>query len=240
MMQVDGVSRAVTRRAMMAAGIGSLAGIVATLLGRPLPVRGAGGQGATMTVGGVHTDATSTTSLSSPGQADPTMYVENQGNKAALSARSMGGDGLVGRTLGSGKSGVYGRSDSANSYGLYGFNSPAGTHGSLGGPTAGVEGTTQSGVALRGVASNKAGVALQIDGRIQVAKAAGKATIVAGTKTITVTPGVPITANTRVILTPRGPITMLWATTNATKGTITIRTNVNVAIAVVVNYLVIG
>lgn len=239
-MQVDRATRAVTRRTVMAAGVGGLAGLIATLLGRPLPVRGAGGQGATMTVGGAHTDATSATSLSSAGQADPTMYVENLGNKAALSARSMGGDGLVGRTLGSGKSGVYGRSDSANSYGLYGFNSPAGTRGSLGGPSAGVEGTTQSGVAVRGVASNKAGVALQVEGAIHVAKAAGKATIAAGTKAVTVTPGVAITANTLVILTPRGPVTQLWATTNATKGTITIRTNVNVVSPLTINYLLIG
>jgi hypothetical protein len=229
-----------SRRALLGTGLAGLAAAAAAIVGRPLPGRAAGGQGATMTVGGVHSGATSTTSLSSPGDANPTMYVENLGSKAALSARGMGGDALVGRTFGSGRSGAYGRADAGNGYGVYGYNAVAGTRGNLGGPNAGVEGTTQSGVAIRGAASNAAGVALRVEGRIQVAKAAGKATIAAGTKAVTVTPGIDLTGDPLVILTPRSGINQLWATVNTTKDQVTIRTNVNVASAVTVNYLIIG
>lgn len=231
-------TRPITRRGLMGSGFAALAAATAAMLGRPLTGHAADGQ--TMTVGGDHTDATTTTRLSSPGNANPTLHVENQGARAALSARSTGGDGVTGRSGGSQKSGVYGRADSANGFGVYGYGSSAGTRGSLGGPNAGVEGTTSSGVAVRGTASAKSGVALQVDGRIKVAKAAGKATIPAGKKFVTFSPGIDLVGDPLVILTPRKGIGQLWALYDTSANTITIRTNVNLASSVTVNYLIIG
>ncbi|MBX3029715.1 MAG: hypothetical protein KF809_06120 [Chloroflexi bacterium] len=231
-------TRAITRRGLLGSGFAALAAATAAMLGRPLAAQAANGQ--TMTVGGDHTGATSATKLSSPGNASPTLYVENQGTRVALATRSTGGDGVTGRSGGSQKSGVYGRTDAANGFGVYGYSSSTGTRGSLGGPSAGVEGTTTTGVAVRGTASNQAGVALQVDGRIKVAKAAGKATIPAGKKFVTVSPGIDLMGDPLVILTPRKSIGQLWALYDTSANTITIRTNVNLTSSVTVNYLIIG
>ena len=76
-----------TRRNLLVSGLAGLAAAAAAMIGRPM---GARAEGQAMVVGGDYTDATTTTTLSSQGEANPTMFVENKGNKAALSARSAG------------------------------------------------------------------------------------------------------------------------------------------------------
>ena len=83
---------------------------------------------------------------------------------------------------------------------------------------------------------------LEVNGRVKLLKASGVATIAAGTKTVTVTPGIDIVGDPAILLTPKGalPGGLLWTTTNASTNKFTIRTTLNVVVNTKVSWLMIG
>jgi hypothetical protein len=91
------------------------------------------------------------------------------------------------------KTGVYGSAtQDANARGVTG-QSTAGR---------GINGIAPTGVALYGLATT--GYALRTNGKVRLDKSAGKATIAAGTNSVTVTPGVDLTTSTTVLATLQG------------------------------------
>jgi hypothetical protein len=80
-----------------------------------------------------------------------------------------------------------------------------------------------NGPAVWATATN--GYAVRGSGRVRFEKVSGVATIAAGLKTKTVTPGVNVTSGSFVLLTPKANIgtRALWFTTNATDNKFTIR-----------------
>ncbi len=98
----DGLS---TRRAMLAAGLGSAAALAASALVRPDAVR-AEGEG--IVVGGEYASAASVTSLTNTANDAAVLMGESTGAGTGVGGRSGSGDGVVGRSGGASKSGVYG------------------------------------------------------------------------------------------------------------------------------------
>jgi hypothetical protein len=112
------------------------------------------------------------------------------------------------------KTGVYGQAtQDSDSRGVWG-QSNAGQ---------GVRGAATSGVGVFGAATT--GFAFRGDGRLRFDKVSGMATIAAGGTSVTVTPGVDVTADSFVLLTPMANIGSrgLWFTKDATNDKFTIR-----------------
>jgi hypothetical protein len=87
----------------------------------------------------------------------------------------------------------------------------------------GVFGQATTGSGLYGLATT--GYALRTNGRLKADKVSGVATIAANMTSVTVTPGVDVTASSFLLLTPKANLggRDLWFTTNATANTFTIR-----------------
>jgi hypothetical protein len=119
--------------------------------------------------------------------------------------------------------GVQGNSDS--SFGVYGRSeSSHGVHGSA--PSAsgtGVYGESSAGVGVFGISST--GYAIKSSGRVRFDKISGVASIPAGATSVTITPGVDVTADSFALLTAKSNIgsRSLYFSTDATNNRITIR-----------------
>jgi hypothetical protein len=114
------------------------------------------------------------------------------------------------------RTGVYGEaSQDATSVGVYGRS--GGGRGVQGNSTSGrgVHGESVTGDGVKGYASKgtglfgqtsgpKIGVALHTVGKVKLDNSAGIATIAAGTRTVTVTPGIDLTTTTAVVATLQG------------------------------------
>jgi len=169
-----------SRRAVLAAALGGGVAVIAQALGRPLPAK-AEGQG--IVVGGEYTNATSKT------------YIANNTNSDfVLAAQStMGGTALHGR---SDQIGIQGQSDGVGFPGLNGYAARG----------YGVAGVGHTGVYGRSLddgpgvhADSVDGVALRVDGRIELSRSFYSAVAV-GAKTVTgSTNGMKVTAATLVI-----------------------------------------
>jgi len=130
------------------------------------------------------------------------------------------------------KTGVYGYADQDwQSRGVWGYS----------GQGQGVRGATGSGVGVYGKA-NKNGYALRAYGRIKADKVSGVTTINAGLTSVTVNPGVKVTADSFVLLTPRANIGSrgLWYTTSPSAGTITIHLSSSRSSATKIGWLLLG
>jgi hypothetical protein len=109
--------------------------------------------------------------------------------------------------------------------GVHGYaDQDSGSRGVIGECPAGiaVSGETDTGVALYGTADT--GYAVRASGRVRFDLVSGVSAIAAGSTSKTITPGVDVTSNSFVLLTPRTNIgtRSLWFTTNKTANTITI------------------
>jgi hypothetical protein len=132
----------VERRAILAAGAGSLVAAVAAALGRPLAV--AAHDGDPVKIGQVN-DGSSTTVVHTSGPEG----FRGQGDLA---------DGLVGQSAGANKSGVFGFNTDPGGFGIYGVNNTSGNWGSLGRPLEGVKGFSKDSVGVLGQSAGAAGV----------------------------------------------------------------------------------
>lgn len=149
--------------------------------------------------------------------------------------RSTGVKGTTTGQKGPDRAGVLGiaaASGSADAVGVWGRSS----NGSA------VYGETKIGDGLYGVASGASGYALRGSGRVRFDKVSGLATIPAGDRYVTVTPGVLVTDNSFVLLTPKANLgdAAVWFTTDPAAKTITIHTSVAVRVATDVAWLLIG
>lgn len=136
----------------------------------------------------------------------------NHGTGVAGFSNGSYGTPLTGRP----KTGVYGEAlqDSA-SRGVHGAASSG----------QGVRGEASNGVGVSGNAADPAGYAFRGSGRVRFDKVSGVATIAAGSTSVTITPGVDITGDSFVLLTPKANIgsRSLYFTTDATNNRFTIR-----------------
>jgi hypothetical protein len=73
--------------------------------------------------------------------------------------------------------------------------------------------------------SSVCGISLATSGRVRLSKVSGIATIGAGRKTVTVTPGVDVSSGSFVLLTPRANVgsRAVWFTVDPAANTFTIR-----------------
>ena len=114
------------------------------------------------------------------------------------------------------KTGVYGQAlQDSGSRGVWGASNAG----------QGVRGDATSGGGVSGNASNAAGYAFRGSGRVRFDKVSGVATIPAGATSVTVTPGVDVTADTFALLTAKANLgsRSLYYSTDATNNRFTIR-----------------
>jgi hypothetical protein len=114
------------------------------------------------------------------------------------------------------KTGVYGQAvQDASSRGVWGASSSG----------QGVRGEATNGIGVSGNAADPAGYAFRGSGRVRFDKVSGVATIPAGATSVTVTPGVDVTADSLVLLTAKANIgsRSVYYSTDATNNRITIR-----------------
>lgn len=104
----------------------------------------------------------------------------------------------------------------------------------------GVYGEARGGVGVYGSAST--GYAFRGSGRLRFDKVTGVATIAAGSKTVTVTPGVEVTGSSFVLLTPKANIgsRALWFTTDDANNRFTIRMSAARTSATAIAWLLLG
>jgi len=144
------------------------------------------------------------------------------------------------------KTGVYGTaSQDSSSRGVHGLS--AAGRGVFGSSTTGlgVRGYSDSGVGGSfGTSAPNVGFALQTVGRVRFDKSAGIATILAGTSSVIVTPGIDLTSNSAVVATlmgnPGGATTVQRVAVNATADTLTIYLTANAVSNVKVAWHVFG
>lgn len=146
------------RRALLAAGLGGLAGFAAEAVAAPARVMGANGD--TVRVGQNHAGTART-------------LVRVTGPKvAALQGRSAGGDGVIGETGAGGRSGLYGFSTDPGGVGVSGRNTTNGAVGQLGARRAGLWGAApKNAYALEAVGAirlHSSGVAVMPQGSLHV------------------------------------------------------------------------
>ena len=134
-----------SRRALLTAAAGGLAGLAAGALGRPLPARGAAG--GPLIMGAANTAGTTNTSLTTA-TTGTALLVTQTGSGTALRGSATGSNSIAGfftAQNGTGISGVTGRS---SSYGVFGQNNGAvGTGGAIradGGNNHGLVGTSDN------------------------------------------------------------------------------------------------
>ncbi|HEX6209889.1 MAG TPA: hypothetical protein VF136_03870 [Methylomirabilota bacterium] len=169
-----------------------------------------------------------------------TVGVLGQGNNVGVAGSSTSGHGISGTSqtgygvrgfsheigvFGESSSyvGVKGKANDVSAVAVYGESTDGGAV--LGYTVTGtaVTALSTSGTAI--VASAPAAVAVASSGRLQFGKVSGVASIPAGSKSVTVTPGVNVTSGSFVLLTPKANIgsRALWFTTSASADTFTIR-----------------
>ena len=129
------------------------------------------------------------------------------------------------------KTGVHGyAAQDTSSRGVIG-ESPAGQ---------GVRGETTTGAALFGTAGS--GYAIRGNGRLRFDRVSGSVGIPAGSRSVTLSPGVDVTSDTFVLLTPKVNIggRSLWFTTNASANTFTIRMSASRTTRTPIAWLLVG
>jgi hypothetical protein len=221
-------------------------GIYAGSLGTGFALTGQGNQGI-----GVH--GFSTFHIGVLGETDSS-------SQAAVAGRSFGGGtGVLGSADNAPipaaklKTGVYGQAtQDSTSRGVWGY-SPAGL-GVYGESSTGraVQGVASSGIGVRASASSgtgcyatsTTGYALRTDGKIRLDKSAGVATIASGTSSITVSPGIDLSATSAVVATLNGSAggstAVKRVAINTTTNVFTIYLTANSTASVKVAWLVLG
>jgi hypothetical protein len=200
-------SKPKSRRALLAGVLGGLGAWASSAIGRASPVQANNGD--PVQVGGTHsgTSPTSISSTGSPALLTSSSYTPGGTGVRSYTSADMG-IGLQGISHGTGGIGVDGSATASSgaNYGVMGHSASPSGAGLLGRATGG-------------------GFALRTDGRVRADKVSGVATIIAGTTSTTITPGVNVTSGSFVLLTPKANIgsRALWFTTNATDNTFTIR-----------------
>lgn len=149
----------------------------------------------------------------------------------AVSTRGTGVFGRVNANSGT-TYGVRGEAESKDGFGVYGISDNG----------QGVHGETESGVGVVGRAST--GIAIRANGRVQIQRASGVATITAGTNSVTVKPDITLTTNSAVLATLNGdPLydaTIYRVRVNVDRNELTVFLTGNTAQNVRVAWLVLG
>lgn len=202
-MAVD-TARPTSRRGLLASLGAAIAGAVAISLGRAMPVQA---EGEAMVVGGDYDDATTLT------------FLGNKANNSDVFRATSFGSGIAVTGVSVSHVGVYG----AGNMGVFGDSTAVAGRGVHGEGFVGVEGLSNGGIGVR--AWTLKGVALETTGRIQALQISGVATIPTGATTLVITPGVAVTSQSFVLLTPKTKLggRDLWFTTDPAAGTFTIR-----------------
>jgi hypothetical protein len=252
-----------TRRALLAGGLGGLVAVAASALGRPLPTRAANDSPVILGQDNTETQTTAIVISSTEDALVARNAAETVG--VALCAGDTGvsttsdrpnGMGVWGRSTGNG-TGIYGWSQLIGTE--FGFEPPAktGVHGRAiqDASSRGVTGETTAGRGVNGVATTGAagyfattdprkGYALRAVGRVKLDKCAGVTTIVAGTKSKTVTPGIDVVATAAVVATlqgsPGGTTTVQRVSLSPTADTFTIYLTANTTADVKVAWIILG
>ena len=104
----------------------------------------------------------------------------------------------------------------------------------------GVRGETTTGAALFGTAGS--GYAIRGSGRLRFDRVSGSVGIPAGSKSVTLSPGVDVNSRTFVLLSPKVNIgtRALWFTTNASANTFTIRMSASRSTRTPIAWLLVG
>jgi hypothetical protein len=163
------VSKATSRRALLAGALGGLGAVAVSAIARVDPVRAAGDDGAPVVVGGFYSDARSQLTLSNQANDNVVMWVASNtdsggGGGTAVVGYSDHGIGVQGqspfgtgvRAISTTGSAVYG--SSTTGYAIQGTSSTsAGVYGTSGTGT-GVVGTGSTGTGVYGVSDSNVGV----------------------------------------------------------------------------------
>jgi hypothetical protein len=158
----------------------------------------------------------------------PAIFARSYVNGTGVLGYSGGGEAIP---EGQEKTGIYGRAiQDSGSRGVWG-RANAGR---------GVFGEATSGIGV--FASSSTGYALRTTGRLKADKVSGVATIVAGSTSRTVTPGVNVTSGSFVLLTPKVSLAGrdLWFTTDAANNKFTIRMSAKRSSGTKVAWLLLG
>jgi len=256
-----------SRRALLVGAIGGIGAVAAGAVARVSPVRA---EGEAIVVGGEYTTATSQTKLLNQANGSTVFWAASTAGGIGVYGTSDSSYAVYGTStssvgvFGSSEtdSGVYGASFAGSPEpairGWHGGNGTAVLGGSGSVPTAkpktgvyghanqdsgskGVWGFSGRGAGVYGQASS-AGYALRANGRIKVDKVSGVATINKGNVSVTLNPGVKVTASSFVLLTPRANIGSrgLWYSTNPTAGTITVHLSSSRTSATKIGWLLLG
>lgn len=228
---MDTTSRRSRRGVLTGAAAAAAAATVATFA-RPLSA--AADTGDPLVIGQFNT-----VTESSPGQFPPTQLYggpsASGGNTLYVQNDAVNGRAIHGQATGANNDALFlGTSDgirgySQNGNGVLGFTVYAtGVHGSSDQGTA-LIGTTESGHALKTV------------GRLDIGTS-GVATIPSGSKTVTVTPGVDVSASSFVLLTPASNIgeRSLWYTKSVANDTLTIHISASRLFNTRISWLLLG
>jgi hypothetical protein len=238
-----------SRRALLAGALGSVGALAASAIGRANPVRAATGDPVTVDgsfSGSGSTHITTTGSSGFSGTSSNTSADAVVGNATAASGNAWGVYGVSASTSGIGVRGTA-YASSGTTYGVYGENGSSsgtavrGTAFAPSGATYGVYGHSSSPAGVGVYATNLGGVAFQTAGRTKLSTS-GVARISAGSTSKTITPGVNVTANSFVLLTPKANLgtRALWFTTNATADTFAIHISSSRSSATKVAWLLLG
>jgi hypothetical protein len=263
-MAIDGSSIR-SRRTVLTAALGAGLATIASAVGRPLRANAADGDA--MVIGEVN-DASSTTTLRTPEDGPAalsvvtgdheffkgTAIVADGGNRgiyafgglrAGVEAVSFEGPGVIARSHGAnGVIGVLGSFDDvpARPAGVLGVGGQYDPGVAGVGTAVGVRGEATSGTGVLGTATT--GWALRAFGKVKLEKSAGLATIASGTNSVTVTPGIDLTATSAVLVTLQGnaggTTTVRRVSTNTTTNQFTIFLTANSRYTVKVAWLVLG
>jgi hypothetical protein len=259
--------RSTTRRALLGAGLGSLAALVVEAFRRPSPVRA---EGETIHVGDNHFTAETATYLKNT-TTDADVFIGNTTKSGrAFYGKSTGGTAIEGRTEASspraGLSGVTsaaagvavrGVNEATNAYGALAVGK-TGVHGSTGDGSAvsgsagigtGVDGSSESGIGVDGSSSYGIGVhagssagkgtALHVDGTTVFTRS-GIASIPAGQSHVIVSVS-SLMASSFVLATLQQYRSGVWVAAvvkNVPAGTLTIRLSSTVGVETRVAYLI--
>ena len=163
------------------------------------------------------------------------------GSCVGLYAQSTSGTGAIGASFS--RNGVYGYSGSTAAPFVAG--AVAGVLAVGGGSRTGLDARSTTGTAGRFATGGlKSGLALQTIGRVRFDNSVGIATIASGTSSVTVTPGIDLTATSAVVATLQGDAggstTVKRVVVNATADTLTIYLTANATAAVKVAWHVFG
>jgi hypothetical protein len=260
-MAIDGSSIR-SRRTVLTAALGAGLATIASAVGRPLRANAADGDA--MVIGEVN-NANSTTTLLAPENGLSVVAGDHEqfsgtaihadggdlgisafgGLRAGVEAVSFEGPGVIARSHGAnGVIGVLGSFDDvpARPAGVLGVGGQYDPGVAGVGTAVGVRGEATSGTGVLGTATT--GWALRAFGKVKLEKSAGLATIASGTNSVTVTPGIDLTATSAVLVTLQGnaggTTTVRRVSTNTTTNQFTIFLTANSRYTVKVAWLVLG